>query len=35
MPQLDVEMYNKDPANYDLGNLPKPYWICQPYIRPE
>lgn len=31
----DMETYNKDPTSYNLGNLPRPYWICQPYVRPD
>ena len=35
--QPDVEKHRLDPSEYKQNcqnNLPAPYWICQPYIRP-
>jgi len=29
----DVDAYLADPGSIDNDSLPKPYWICQPYVR--
>ncbi|GFO16013.1 tRNA-dihydrouridine(16/17) synthase [nad(p)(+)]-like [Plakobranchus ocellatus] len=33
--QADIERFKRDPINFTQDqDLPLPYWICQPYVRP-
>lgn len=31
----DERKYKEKPELFDFGKLKYPYWMCQPYVRPE
>ena len=33
--KADERRYKDNPELFDFGKLRYPYWICQPYVRPE